>query len=281
MHRLARSVITQRELNFVGNLVRDLTLKCQQVAQFAVVGPRPEMTLVLHLYKLGGDSHFIRIATHASLEHIVCSQFTPDLVQRRLAVLVVHDRGTRDHSQVLRIEVAQLRDHFLGHAVAKIFLPRVSCQILEGKDRQHQPSSWLSRRIARTGQTDVTDRSYDQNNAEGGGEHQPGFLAPATRPRSPCWSAVTLLILIHRRLRPTLFFFLLQTQSAALHPGIELRTERVDRAYPVMLVAVNGHSLPLLPALDRGHVALEVGRDFLPRIQLVHGRLHGRRCAKG
>ena len=38
---------------------------------------------------------------------------------------------------------------------------------------------------------------------------------------------------------------------------------------------MNRHFLPLLPALDGGHVALEVGRDFLPRIQPVQGRFHG------
>ena len=74
---------------------------------------------------------------------------------------------------------------------------------------------------------------------------------------------------IRRRLCSELFLFLLQTQSAALHPGIEFRTERVNRSHPVMQVPVNRHSLPLLPALDCGHVAIEVGRDFLPRIQPV------------
>ena len=48
-----------------------------------------------------------------------------------------------------------------------------------------------------------------------------------------------------------------------------------------MQVPVNGHPLPLLPALDRRHVAVEVRRDFLPRIQPVFGRSHGWRCAKG
>src|SRR5882724_2349300 len=48
-----------------------------------------------------------------------------------------------------------------------------------------------------------------------------------------------------------------------------------------MKVPVNGHPLPLLPALDRSHVAVEVCRDFLPRIQPVFGRSVKRRCPKG
>ena len=49
----------------------------------------------------------------------------------------------------------------------------------------------------------------------------------------------------------------------------------------VVQVPVNRHPLPLLPALDRGHVAVEVCRDLLPRIQPVFGRSLGWRCAKG
>jgi hypothetical protein len=42
-----------------------------------------------------------------------------------------------------------------------------------------------------------------------------------------------------------------------------------------MQVPVNGHPFPLLPALNCGHVAIEVGGDFLPRIQPVFGRSQG------
>ena len=40
------------ELNFVGNLLRDLALKSQQVARFAIILPRPEVGLVFHLDEL-------------------------------------------------------------------------------------------------------------------------------------------------------------------------------------------------------------------------------------
>ena len=46
-------------------------------------------------------------------------------------------------------------------------------------------------------------------------------------------------------------------------------------------VAVDRHSLLPLPALDGGHVALEVGRDFLPRVKPFFrhslGRLYARK----
>src|SRR3954464_12197412 len=48
-----------------------------------------------------------------------------------------------------------------------------------------------------------------------------------------------------------------------------------------MHVPVDGHPLPLLPALDGGHVAVKVGGDFLPRIQPVLGRSDRWQCTRG
>src|SRR5258707_12378524 len=45
-----------------------------------------------------------------------------------------------------------------------------------------------------------------------------------------------------------------------------------------MHVPVNRHPLPLLPSLHRRHVAVQVGRDLLPRVQPVLGQLRGWRC---
>ena len=59
----------------------------------------------------------------------------------------------------------------------------------------------------------------------------------------------------------------------AARPRVQLRPGGVDRAHPVMQVPVDGHPLPLLPALDRGHVAFEVGRNLLPGIQPVFLRI--------
>ena len=52
-------------------------------------------------------------------------------------------------------------------------------------------------------------------------------------------------------------------------PGVQLRLERVDGADSVVQMAMDGHALPLFPALDGCHVAIEVGRDFLPRVEPV------------
>ena len=50
----------------------------------------------------------------------------------------------------------------------------------------------------------------------------------------------------------------------AAHPGVEVGARGVYGAHAVVEVAVDGHALALLPALDGGHVAFEVGRDLFP-----------------
>jgi hypothetical protein len=47
-----------------------------------------------------------------------------------------------------------------------------------------------------------------------------------------------------------------------------------------MKVSLNGHSLPLFPTLDRGHVAVEIGGDFFLRIQPIFGRPLRWRCPR-
>jgi len=73
--------------------------------------------------------------------------------------------------------------------------------------------------------------------------------------------------------------FLPRSKIPAACPGIQLLSKRVDRTHPVVEVPVDGHPLPLFPALNRRHVSIEVSRDFLPRVQPVFRRSFGRRSS--
>ncbi len=116
-------------------------MKGQQAVQFAIVLSRPEVGLVSHLDELRGNSHLARVAPDAALQHVLHSQFTANLFQVLLAVLIVHDRSTRDDPEVLGIETSELGDHFLRHAVAEVVLSGISREVLEGQNRQHQSSA--------------------------------------------------------------------------------------------------------------------------------------------
>jgi hypothetical protein len=63
------------------------------------------------------------------------------------------------------------------------------------------------------------------------------------------------------------FLFLFQTQLAGLQPGIEFRTERVDRAALIVNVAVDRHALALFPALYGTNVPFYVAGNFFPGIK--------------
>jgi hypothetical protein len=60
--------------------------------------PCPEVGLVLGLDELGSNSDLVRIAPHAALDYILDAQLAPDLVQRLLAVLVMHHGSPRNDS---------------------------------------------------------------------------------------------------------------------------------------------------------------------------------------
>ncbi len=84
-----------------------------------------------------------------------------DLVQRRLAVFVMHDRGAGDDAEVLWIEIPQLRDHFFGQAVAEVFLGRVSGEVLERENCNHRALARPLQPGPRTRPLKVADQPHD------------------------------------------------------------------------------------------------------------------------
>ena len=69
-----------------------------------------------------------------------------------------------------------------------------------------------------------------------------------------------LLSFVHPRLRSS-------------NPAVELLGQRVDGAALVVHMPMDRHALPLLPALDGRDVTIQIGRDFLPRVQPLTRRL--------
>ena len=64
-------------------------------------------------------------------------------------------------------------------------------------------------------------------------------------------------------------------EASAFRPGVDFRPERVDRPHLVVKVTVDRQPFPLLPALHRGDVALQVRGDLLPRVEPVRRRVFG------
>jgi len=85
-----------------------------------VILSRPKVTLVFCLNKLGGDSHSIRFAPHTGPPGRIGSEVHGRSVHWLPAVLVLHDGSAGDHTQVIWIKIAQLRDHLLREAVTEV-----------------------------------------------------------------------------------------------------------------------------------------------------------------
>jgi hypothetical protein len=51
----------------------------------------------------------------------------------------MHRSRSRDYSQLLRFQAAELRDHLLGHAVGNEFLAWIPAEVLERQNDQHDP----------------------------------------------------------------------------------------------------------------------------------------------
>src|SRR5437899_8801877 len=95
------------------------------------------MGLFLHPNQPSRYSNTVWLTPPAALEHVVHPKFLSDPVDPLVRVLVSHRRSTRDHPQQVRRHLSEMRDDLLSQAVAEIFLPTVTAQILERKYHQH------------------------------------------------------------------------------------------------------------------------------------------------
>src|SRR6266496_959166 len=110
----------------------------------AIILSRPNVTLVFHLNKLGGDSHSVRFAPHTALQDVLDLKFTADLVHWLPAVFVLHDGSAGNHTQVIRIKISQLCDHLFREAVTEVVLACVAGEVLEREHGDHHSRTrWL------------------------------------------------------------------------------------------------------------------------------------------
>src|ERR1035441_6418858 len=100
--RMAACFDGPTRLDFLRDSRGYVVLQRNDVLRAAVVFLRPEVTLVFHLNELCGDAQPVSVAPDAALKNILHVEFTADLVQPLVAVLVSHNRGSRDHPQAFR-----------------------------------------------------------------------------------------------------------------------------------------------------------------------------------
>ena len=92
------------------------------LADFALVGPRPQAERGAALDELRRQAHPRADAQERSFEHRIDVQLAGDLRNRLGAAFVTHRRGPRNDAQ--RIELSDFPDERVGNAICEILLVR-------------------------------------------------------------------------------------------------------------------------------------------------------------
>ena len=88
------------DLDFTRNGLSNFGLQREYVSQIPFIAFSPQMRLLHRVNELRGDAHTRSNAQHSSFNYRVYVQFPRNFPKRPMDSLVLHRRGTRDHSQV-------------------------------------------------------------------------------------------------------------------------------------------------------------------------------------
>src|SRR4029077_17561617 len=92
----------------VGDVLRDLTLDCEDVVHLAIPRLRPDVLVRTCVDQLRHDAQARPRPPHAALENVRDTRVEVDLTYALLPVLVLHGRRTRHHAQTA--DAGELRD---------------------------------------------------------------------------------------------------------------------------------------------------------------------------
>jgi hypothetical protein len=93
---------------------------------------------------LRGDAQAVAGLAHAAFQDRADLKLAADLGDALAGRLVLHDRGARDHGQIMKPR--QLGDQLLGHAVGEVFILGIGADVGE---RQHRDTVLVQRRLRR------------------------------------------------------------------------------------------------------------------------------------
>ncbi len=139
-------------------LLRDLGLDREDVAEIPVIALRPQVIAVRGTHELRGDPHALTRLADAALEHRAYTERATDFAHVGGPALELERRGARGDPQVA--DAAQRVDDLLGDAVAEVLLvaDRGSCPrtagsrpspVLQARAPPAQPAAGSSLRAPR------------------------------------------------------------------------------------------------------------------------------------
>ena len=139
------------------------------------------MGLISDLDELGANPHAVACPPEAAFQNVGHPQLATDLIHALLGLFVLHCRSSGDNAKLLRMHTAELGDHFLGEAVAQVFLPRIPGEVLEGQHRQHDLVGGRDRVSRESELGEVPYREQGRNQADDRDPEASGADSAGTR----------------------------------------------------------------------------------------------------
>ena len=127
-----------RDFHFLGDLGGELALERQHVTQRAIVTARPQVHVAGRVDELCRHADAIAGAGDRPFDNQIGAELFGDLRDRLLLLPVLHHRRARDHAEALQLR--EIRDERLGHAVSEIVLLRLGGEVRQRQHRQRDPA---------------------------------------------------------------------------------------------------------------------------------------------
>ena len=120
-------------LNAAGNGSGDIALESKNVREvaFKIIGPQGAFNMGLK--ELRGNAHALARADNGTLHDGIHVQFLGNVLKSLLGVLVRHNRRPGDDAEFL--DLRELGDQGVRHAIGKIILRGIAGEISEGQNR--------------------------------------------------------------------------------------------------------------------------------------------------
>jgi hypothetical protein len=126
---------SQFDLDLTSDCRRHIALDRQNVSDPAFILACPEVRLIAYLNQLCRDAYSPACTEYAAFQHARNPKLLTDTANTLAAPFVAHCRRARDHSEPLRIQLAELRDHFFRQSVAEVLLSSGGAQVLKWEYR--------------------------------------------------------------------------------------------------------------------------------------------------
>ena len=124
-----RNVLGKMHPKRVHDGMRDLVLDIENIPHLAVISLRPELVSIRRIDQLRRDTHAVAGTAHAPFEDVLDIEPGADFAD--IQILAAQRKRGGPGSDAQTRQSCKRADHFLGQAIAEIFVFLVSAEIRE------------------------------------------------------------------------------------------------------------------------------------------------------